>query len=69
MTDDLYTFSRDRDGTFDTFDIRSPEGQVIASLYFWDEPDTDEAKQAEASARTICKQLNRWSIGCLSEPA
>jgi hypothetical protein len=34
MTDNIYTYSQNRDGTFDTFDIRSPDGRVIASLYF-----------------------------------
>lgn len=52
-----------RDGTFDLIDILNPEGNVIATLYYWDEPDTDEAKRAEESARVICENLNHWCIG------
>jgi hypothetical protein len=56
------TYRPGRDGAFDTFDIRNPRGKVIARLYCWDEPYTDEARQAERSARAIRKQINRWSL-------
>jgi len=52
-----------RDGTFDLIEIVSPDGAVIATLYYWDEPDNDEAKRVEKAARTICKHLNHWQIG------
>lgn len=52
-----------RDGTFDLIEIVNPAGRVIASLYYWDEPDTDEAARAEASANVVCDQLNRWQVG------
>jgi hypothetical protein len=55
-----YTYSRDKDGTYDTLHIHAPDGSIVAGLYFWDEPDTDEAKEAEQSARHIVEQLNRW---------
>jgi hypothetical protein len=49
-----------RDGTFDLIEIVNPEGKPIAALYYWDEPDTDEAVRAERSARLVCQHLNRW---------
>lgn len=69
MTDttDRYTYAiNGQDGTFDLVNIVSPQGEVIASLYYWDEPDTDEAARVEKSARIICGHLNHWWIG--SEP-
>ena len=51
-----------RDGTFDLIQIINPNGQSIAALYYWDEPDTDEAKRVEQSARLICEHLNRWHL-------
>jgi|HubBroStandDraft_4_1064222.scaffolds.fasta_scaffold1670305_1 hypothetical protein len=60
---DNYTYQfNGRDGTFDLIDIISPDGKVIASLYYWDEPDTTEAARAERSARIVCRHLNRWRI-------
>lgn len=50
------------DGTFDLIGILNPRGQVIARLYYWDEPDTNEAARVKRSARTICKHLNKWQI-------
>jgi hypothetical protein len=47
-------------GTFDRIKIVNPEGNPIATLFYWDEPDTDEATRVEASARLICQHLNRW---------
>lgn len=55
-----FTYMRDRDGTFDEFVICNPAGKVIASLYFWDEPDTDECFRAHSSAHLIVEHLNRW---------
>jgi hypothetical protein len=46
-----FTYRRDRDGCDDTFDIVDHRGVVIASIPFWDEPDTDHAERAEAIAR------------------
>jgi len=61
---DSYTYQfNDRDGTFDLVEIMSPKGKVIASLYYWDEPDTNEAARVEHSARIVCRHLNRWRIG------
>lgn len=64
MTDTFepYNYTRSTDGTYDTFLIHDDAGEVIASLGFWDEPDTDEAQRAEASARLIVKHLNHWAI-------
>jgi hypothetical protein len=59
-----YTYQfNGRDGTFDLIEIVNPKGEAIASLYYWDEPDTDEAIRVEKSARVICKHLNYWHIG------
>ena len=49
-----------RDGTFDLIEIVSPEGKPIATLHYWDEPDTDEAVRVARSARLICQHLNQW---------
>jgi len=59
-----YTYERNcPDGVFDRLAIVGPEGEVIANLYYWDEPDTDEAKRVEKAARIICKHLNHWWHG------
>ena len=61
---DEYTYQfNGRDGTFDLIEIVSPCGKVLASLYYWDLPDTDEAARVEKSARIICRHLNHWWIG------
>jgi hypothetical protein len=44
-----YTYTRDKDGTEDTLDILDPGGQAIATLYFWDEPDTDAAQRVSSA--------------------
>ena len=58
----LYSYDKDRDGVFDVFTIRNPQGEEIAHLYYWDEPDTDEGHQAEMSAQLIVANLNRWNF-------
>jgi hypothetical protein len=59
-----YTYQfNGRDGTFDLIEIVNPAGTVIATLYYWDEPDTDEAKRVVESACVICENLNHWHIG------
>ncbi len=61
---DTYTYQfNGRDGTFDLIEIISPEGKAIAGLYYWDEPNTDEAARVEQSTRIICQHLNHWWIG------
>jgi hypothetical protein len=56
---DRYTYRfNGRDGTYNLIEIVNPQDKVIATLYYWDEPDTDEAKRVEDSAATICKHLN-----------
>lgn len=59
----LYSYCRDRDGVFDVFTICNPDGQQIAHLYYWDEPDTNERHLAEMSAQLIVANLNRWYFG------
>jgi hypothetical protein len=63
-----YTYRRDRDGTEDTLDIQDPGGRTIATLYFWDEPDTDAAERAEAAAKAITEHLNHWGRGVWAQP-
>ena len=56
-----FTYCLDgHEGTFDVIGILDPRGKIIARLYYWDEPDTDEAARVKRSARTICKHLNQW---------
>jgi hypothetical protein len=56
-----YYTERTRNGTEDQIDIMSPEGKAIASIQFWDEPDTDAAAHAEADAKLIVDALNAFS--------
>ena len=36
---------------------------MIARLYYWDDPHTDEAARVEESAQVVCEHLNRWWVG------
>ena len=54
-----YYYVRDRDGVDDTWDIRDPYGKFVVSIRFWDEPDTNEAAEAEARAKLIVETLNK----------
>ncbi len=58
-----YTFRRDKDGVDDVLEILDPEGKVIATIRYWDEPDTHSGPEAVRSARVICTHLNRWHTG------
>ncbi|MDY3551449.1 hypothetical protein R5W24_000525 [Gemmata sp. JC717] len=61
MTQDQYSYTRGRDGTFDTFTILTPEGEPVAHLHFWGEGDgKGEEARAEKSARVICEHLSQW---------
>ncbi len=54
-----YRYYRDRDGVNDILFIEdSRDCEILMGIYFWDEPDTDEAAQAEAKAEMIVKALN-----------
>lgn len=54
-----YGYRRDRDGCHDIFFIEDTrDGTIIMGIYFWDEPDTGEAAQAEAKAQLIVQALN-----------
>jgi hypothetical protein len=41
-----YTYSRERDGPDETFDIRTPDGELLASVHLWDASEFAEAKAA-----------------------
>jgi hypothetical protein len=59
-----YTYQfNGRDGTFDLIQIINPNGKSVAALFYWDEPNTDEAARVEESARLICEHLNHWYMG------
>jgi hypothetical protein len=62
-------FQNGHDGTFDVIAIISPDDEIIARLYYWEEPDTDEGQRVRESARIICEQLNRWPEPDYSEMA
>lgn len=53
-----FTYVRDVDGCDDTFDVYGPDGAVVTSIPFWDEPGTDLAIRAEAHARAAVDALN-----------
>lgn len=46
-----FDYRRDRDGVDDVYEIIDHRGVTLASIPFWDEPDTDDAEQALALAR------------------
>jgi hypothetical protein len=48
-----YFYQRDKDGCDDVWHIISAEGYVVASIHFWDEPDTNERAESEANARLL----------------
>ncbi len=54
-----YHDTRDRDGCDDVFRIVDDAGRERTSIPFWDEPDTNEAAEAETKARRIVRDLNR----------
>jgi hypothetical protein len=50
-----YTYRRESDGTDETFDIRTPDGELLTSVPFW-----DAGEQAEANAQLIVDALNAY---------
>jgi len=54
-----YTYSRGKDWVDDTWDIYDPYDRFVLSIRFWDEPDTDEASEAEERAKLIVQTLNK----------
>ncbi|OWK34903.1 hypothetical protein [Fimbriiglobus ruber] len=52
-THQTYTYRQESDGTDETFDIHGLDGELMASVHFW-----DEAEFAEATARLIVHRLN-----------
>jgi hypothetical protein len=55
-----YYATLDRNGTEDEITIISPSGESLAYIWFWDEPDTRDARKAEADARLIMDALNAY---------
>jgi hypothetical protein len=49
-----------RNGTEDEITIVSPSGESLAYIWFWDEPDTRDARRAKADARLILDALNAY---------
>ena len=56
-----FTYTESLDGVFDTFDIHDPNGNHVASLYYWGSRNGEEEK-AKASAQLICEHLNQWQV-------
>lgn len=52
-----YTYHRDRDGCFDTWEIDDPDGRPLAFVRFWDSVDGEE-DETESAARRIVRRLN-----------
>ena len=55
-----YYATLDRNGTEDEITIVSPSGESLAYIWFWDEPDTRDARNAKATARRILNALNAY---------
>ncbi len=54
-----YHFRRDKDGCDDTMELYAiGQERPFACIRFWDEPDTDDATEAEALARRVVAALN-----------
>lgn len=49
-----------RNGTEDEILICRPNGDALAFIQYWDEPDTNDAAIAEATARHIVEALNAY---------
>jgi hypothetical protein len=49
-----------RNGTEDEILICRPNGDYLSFIQFWDEPDTNDAAIAEATARHIVDALNAY---------
>jgi len=59
-----YTYQfNDRHGTYDLIEIINPQGQAIATLFYWYATDDEETARVERAAKLVCKQLNDWQIG------
>lgn len=54
----IYRYYRDRDVCHDVFFIEDKEGTVVMGIYFWEEPDTEEADQAEVRTQAIVAAIN-----------
>jgi hypothetical protein len=48
-----FDYRRDEDGCDDVYCITDHRGVTLASIPFWDEPDTDDAERALALARLL----------------
>ena len=54
-----YSYFRDKDGCDDVFFIEdSQDGAIVMGIYFWDEPDTNEAAEAEIKVKLVVQALN-----------
>jgi hypothetical protein len=49
-----------RNGTEDEITIRRPNGEAMAVIQYWDEPDTNDGKRAEKTAKHIVDALNAY---------
>jgi hypothetical protein len=65
-----YYYTRDKNGCDDTWDIYGPGDEFLATIPFWDEPDTAEwVRRTEATARLIVAALTAYKATVdLTEP-
>lgn len=55
-----YYYRIDRNGTEDEITIHNPEGRLMLSVAFWDQPDIADAQQRKADAELIVAALNAY---------
>lgn len=55
-----YYATVDRNGTEDEITIHAPDGNCMAFIWLWDEPDCPEAKRKKADATLIVNALNAY---------
>ena len=56
-----YYATLDRNGTEDEYVIRTPNGRQLAFIWFWDEPKSDDAANAQADAKLIVDALMHFA--------
>lgn len=55
-----YYLTYGRNGTEDEITIHRPNGDEMAIIQYWDEPDTNDAERVEKTAQHIVDALNAY---------
>jgi len=63
-----YTHHRDFTGQAARFRILDAKGQSVLNIYFWDDPDTTEAADAETKAKMLVAAMNLSGGGQVEMP-